>query len=300
VNGLAELIAQGVIGENVDLASLTTYKLGGPARYLMQADDEEHLLQLAQILRDEPLPVVVLGRGSNVVVSAEGFPGIVVRLGLVGFSVGDEGTVEAGGALSLPMLARRSAEIGRGGLEFMAGIPGSVGGAVRMNAGSHGSDTAEWLVSARVVALATGGVSERTGEDLELSYRHSNLADTDVVVAATFRTVPRSRAEAEKLIREVTRWRKRHQPGGTLNAGSIFKNPPGDAAGRIIDEQGLKGLRIGDVAVSEKHANFFEAGPAATPQQIHDLVVEVRRRVKESTGLELEPEIRFVGCFVSS
>jgi len=297
VSSLGDLLAEGLLRENVGLSSLTTYKLGGPARYMMEVDDEQHLLRLARILREDPHPVMVLGRGSNVVISAAGFPGVVVHLALAGFRVGDHGTVEAGGGLPLPVLARRSADMNRGGLEFMAGIPGSVGGAVRMNAGGHGSDTAGWLVHARVVDLGTGTVSERTADDLQLAYRHSNLSDTDVVVAATFRTVPRSRAESEKLIREVARWRRRHQPGGTLNAGSIFKNPPGDTAGRIIDEQGLKGFRVGDVWVSERHANFFVAGPAATPQDIHNLVVAVRRRVHEATGVELEPEIRFVGPF---
>jgi len=299
VSGLADLVAEGLAEENVDLAPLTTYKLGGPARYLMEAGDEQSLLRLTQALSEDPQPVVVLGRGSNVVVSAAGFPGVVVRLAMAGFSVGDEGAIEGGGGLPLSLLARRSAEIDRGGLEFMAGIPGSVGGAIRMNAGCYGADTSEWLVHARVVDLATGAVDERIGGDLELRYRHSNLSDTEVVVAGTFRTVPRSRSDSERLIREVISWRKERQPGGTLNAGSVFKNPPGDVAGRIIDEQGLKGLQIGDVSVSHKHGNFFVAGPAATPQDIHDLVTAVRRRVRESTGIDLEPEVRFVGPFTS-
>lgn len=179
----------------------------------------------------------------------------------------------------------------------MVGIPGSVGGAVRMNSGCHGTATAEWLVSARVIDLGTGRVDDRTAGDLGLSYRHSNLADTDLVVAATFRTVPRPRREAEDIMREISRWRRDHQPGGTLNAGSVFKNPPGDAAGRLIDSLGLKGLRRGGVCVSSRHANFFEAEAGASAQDLFDLVAEVQRRVREGAGVELEPEVRFAGPF---
>ena len=156
----------------------------------------------------------------------------------------DDGTVVAGGAAPLPRVARTAAEAGRCGLEFYAGIPGTVGGAVMMNAGGHGSDTAERLISAVVVNRTTGKRSTRTAADLALSYRHSNLGPDDLVTSARFSTSPCTRADAEARIREITRWRKQHQPGGTFNAGSVFKNPPGDAAGRLIDAAGLKGLPV--------------------------------------------------------
>nr|MCU0280867.1 UDP-N-acetylmuramate dehydrogenase [Acidimicrobiia bacterium] len=191
----------------------------------------------------------------------------------------------------------RCAAAGRGGLEFMVGIPGSVGGGVRMNAGGHGSDTAAWLVSARVIDVRRGAVAERPAAALGLSYRHSDLGDGELVVAATFQTLARPRREGEAIMREIVRWRRQNQPGGTLNAGSVFKNPPGDAAGRLIDQAGLKGLRVGGVAVSEKHANFFVAEAGASAQDLYDLVSEVRRRVRERAGVDLEPEVRFVGEF---
>jgi UDP-N-acetylmuramate dehydrogenase len=298
VSSLAALAAAGLLREQVPLAPLTTYKVGGPARYFLEAGDEAQLVRLAAVLADDPHPVLVLGRGSNLVVAASGFPGLVVQLG-PGFAdlEVEGGLALAGAGLGLPRLARQLAAAERGGLEFMIGIPGSVGGAVRMNAGCHGSETAEWLVTARVLDLGDGAVSDRTPAELGLGYRHSDLAETEVVVAARFRTVPRSRREAEERMRAVTRWRRDRQPGGTLNAGSVFKNPPGDAAGRIIDSLGLKGLRVGGAEVSARHANFFEAAPGTSPGDVYRLAAEVRRRVREATGIDLEPEIRFVGDF---
>ena len=296
---LADLAAEGVVDREVSLAPLTTYRFGGPARYFLEAHDEEQVLRVAAARAAEPVPVLVLGKGSNLVVSPEGFPGLVIRpgAGLGGVAVRGDGRVVAGAAAAQPAVARRSAAAERGGLEYMVGIPGSVGGAVRMNSGCHGTDTAEWLVTARVIDLLTGEVGDRSAGEMGLAYRHSNLADTDMVVAATFRTVARPRGEAEAIMREITRWRREHQPGGTLNAGSVFKNPPGDAAGRLIDSLGLKGLRVGGVAVSARHANFFVADARASAQDLYDLVAEVRRRVWEATGVELEPEVRFVGPF---
>lgn len=301
MTGLTGLAAEGVLAEHVPLAGFTTYKFGGPARWFLEARSEADIARLAEALSGEtaPVPVVVLGRGSNVVISDLGFRGVVVHLGagLAGLDIAPDGTVRAGGALPLPMLARRAAEADRGGLEFYVGIPGSVGGAVCMNAGCLGTDTAEWLITARIAGVRTGRVREAAPADLEMSYRHSAVGSDDVVVGAVYRTVPRPRRQAEARIREVTAWRRAHQPGGTLNAGSVFKNPPGDAAGRIIDALGLKGHRVGAVSVSERHANFFVAGEGARAQDVHDLVTDVRRIVYERSGVLLEPEVRFIGRF---
>jgi UDP-N-acetylmuramate dehydrogenase len=299
VTTLADLAAAGALEREVSLAPLTTYRFGGPARYFLEAHHEEQVLEAAAALAAEPVPVLVLGRGSDLVVSPGGFPGLVIRpgAGLAGVAVGGDGLVAAGAAAAQPGVARRCAAAGRGGLEFMVGIPGSVGGAVRMNAGGHGSDTAAWLVSARVVDLQRRAVAERPAGALGLAYRRSALADTDMVVAATFQTLGRPRREGEAIMREIVRWRRQNQPGGTLNAGSVFKNPPGDAAGRLIDQAGLKGSRVGGVAVSDKHANFFVADSGASAQDLYDLVALVRRRVREQAGVDLEPEVRFVGAF---
>lgn len=293
------LADRGKVTEDAPLAPLTTYRFGGRARFLVVADGEEDLGLASRLAADEGVPILVLGRGSNVVVSDSGFDGVVIRPGpgMTGWQGREDGSIVAGAGTALPMLARELARTGRGGLEFFTGIPGSVGGAVRMNAGCHGSETADWMVTARVFDLADAVARDRTPADLEMSYRHSNLTDGDFVVSATFRTVERDPAEADAVIREITRWRREHQPGGTLNAGSVFKNPPGDSAGRIIDDAGLKGLRVGAAEVSRRHANFFVAGEGATAQDVHDLVAEVRRRVLEQTGIALATEIRFVGEF---
>jgi len=286
------------VQRSVSLAPLTSYKLGGRAAWFVEVDDDGHL---DDVLRSLPAGVemLVLGKGSNLLVADSGFPGLVVRLGgvFLDVTVDHDGTVVAGGATPLPRVARTGAEAGRCGLEFYAGIPGTVGGAVMMNAGGHGSDTAERLITAAVVDRTTGKRSVRTAVELSFSYRHSNLGPDDLVTSARFSTSPCTRTDAEARIREITRWRKRHQPGGTFNAGSVFKNPPGDAAGRLIDAAGLKGFRCGGVAVSEMHANFFVADEDAVAQDVWDLVWAVRTRVFESAGVWLEPEIRFAGLF---
>lgn len=293
------------IQRDVDLAPLTTYKLGGPAAWFADVDSESTLLEVLEAAEGRKL--LVLGRGSNLVISDRGFAGLVVRLvgefltvRVVRGGMGDETSVHAGGGMPLPRLARFAAGEDRGGLEFFVGIPGSVGGAVRMNAGGHGSDTATWLLEAAVLDGGTGARTLRTAADLDLSYRHSNLGDDDLVLGARFSTVERPRAEGEQILREVTKWRREHQPGGTLNAGSVFKNPPDDSAGRIIDALGLKGYRRGGVAVSDLHANFFVSDRDATSQDVWDLVWSVRRQVGEETGVWLTPELRFVGEFERS
>jgi UDP-N-acetylmuramate dehydrogenase len=279
---------------------MTTYKFGGPARWYAEIGTGQELMMLLEARRAEAEPpsVFVLGRGSNVVVSDQGFDGLVIHL------VGDfnsifieSGVVIAGAGVSLPMLARHCSSHGRGGLEFYVGIPGTVGGAVVMNAGGHGSDTAEWLIDATLVDIETAGMRIADPFQLDLSYRHSTVGSHELVTRARFRTVERAVGESEQLMREITSWRRAHQPGGTFNAGSVFKNPPGDAAGRIIDAAGLKGYRRGGAAVSERHANFFVAEPEACAQDVFDLVSAVRAEVSQRTGIDLEPEIRFVGDF---
>ncbi|MFH1104308.1 MAG: UDP-N-acetylmuramate dehydrogenase [Actinomycetota bacterium] len=294
-----DLVGRGRLTEHVPLAGYTTYRFGGPARFFVEADSEGDVIAAGRLAAERGVQVLALGRGSNLVISDHGFDGVVVRLGpgLSWVEVIEDGVVAAGAGHPLPLLAREAVRRGRGGLEFYTGIPGSVGGAVRMNAGCHGSETSEWLIDARVVDLRTASVASRTPEQLGLSYRHSDLDDDDVVVSARFRTIAIDPIQGEEAIREITRWRRDHQPGGTLNAGSVFKNPPGDHAGRLIDAAGLKGMRMGGAEVSDRHANFFVAHPGATARDVFRLVTEVRSRVLAAFGVELVPEIRFVGEF---
>lgn len=294
-----DLVAAGIVATNVTLAKFTTYRFGGTAAYFAEPESVTDLKALVEVFGGEPL--LILGRGSNLVVSDCGFDGLVVRLaGSFNEIAIDNQLVRAGGAVSLPILARTAVAAGRGGLEWCVGVPGSVGGAVRMNAGCHGSDIAECLERAEVMDLRDATVRIMGSSDLELSYRHSNLEPHHAVLDATFVTAAIEPDAGAARIREITRWRRRHQPGGTRNAGSVFKNPPGDAAGRLIDAAGLKGFRRGGVVVSSRHANFFEADATATAQDLFDLVGAVRRRVADRMGVALEPEIVFVGEFEPS
>ncbi len=293
-----ELVAAGLIRELVDLAPLTTYKLGGPAHLYSEPETIEHLSGLALAFQRSPIPILVLGRGSNLVVSDQGFPGLVVRLGrpFAGIETTDE-LVTVGGLASLPQVARSATGAGRRRLEFMIGIPGTAGGGVRQNAGCFGSEIDDVLVDAEVFDLATGTLSTLDRSALDFSYRHSSVEPTQVVVNARFATEEGDPKTGLNQIKEHTRWRKTYQPGGTLNAGSVFKNPPGDSAGRIIDQLGLKGMSVGGASVSEKHANFFVALPGTKATEVYLLVEQVAAKVQEATGIELEPEIQFAGSF---
>ena len=283
---------------HVDLAPLTTYKVGGPARWYAEPDGLEDLRSILEVT-PRGVAVTILGRGSNVVISDSGIDGLVIRLGrgFAGIDIGPDGNVAAGAAASLPILARSAAAAGRSGLEFFVGIPGSVGGAVRMNAGGHGSDTATVLQSAMVFDIVSREVTDRGVDQLGLRYRHSDLTEDEIVLQASFTTGEIDPADAEQVLRDITRWRKEHQPGGTLNAGSVFKNPPGESAGAIIDGLGLKGVGIGPVSVSDVHANFMVATKDASASDIFLFVERIRTVVRERTGIDLEPEIRFLGDF---
>jgi UDP-N-acetylmuramate dehydrogenase len=292
------------VERDVPFASLTTYGLGGPASVLVRIHGEEDLAAVAGAL-PPGVPFLCVGRGSNLLVADEGFAGVAVLLDgpLAELAITPDpadatrATVVAGGGVRLPVLARQAAAAGWGGVEFFAGIPGSVGGAVRMNAGGHGKETVEVLRRAWVVDIGGGHgeIQERSVESLDLTYRHSNLGPGRVVVRAEFAVAARPAEECKAEIDEVVRWRRANQPGGN-NAGSVFTNPPGDSAGRLIDSCGLKGFRVGTAWVSERHANFFQAEPDGRGRaaDVVALVLEVQRRVEFETGVLLRPELRRV------
>jgi UDP-N-acetylmuramate dehydrogenase len=206
--------------------------------------------------------------------------------------------VRAGGGAALPVLARRTAALGLQGFEWAVGVPGSVGGAVRMNAGGHGSDIAACLVDVEVLDLAAAApvLERRPVEVLGLRFRGSDLGDDEVVVAARLQLVGGDRAAAEATINEIVRWRREHQPGGQ-NCGSVFVNPvPGEvSAGSLVDGLGLRGLRIGTAWVSEKHANFVQASEGGSAADVRAVMEAVRDRVAASTGFRLRSEVRLVG-----
>ncbi len=284
---------------DADLGGLTTYRVGGSAAVLVEAAGFDDLVAVAAAVEASGLPTLVVGKGSNLLVADAGFPGIAVTLGPAFAEVVVEGTtLRAGGAASLPVVARRSAAAGLTGFEWAVGVPGSVGGAVRMNAGGHGSDVAASLTSIRVVDLAAGenGAMPATlpATALGLRYRHSEIAASHVVVEATLALAAGDRAAAEAEIGAIVRWRRENQPGGA-NAGSVFTNPDGDSAGRLIDASGLRGHRVGTAEVSPKHANFIQADAGGSADDIFALMQVVADRVREAQGVALVPETRLVG-----
>ncbi|MEZ5272145.1 MAG: UDP-N-acetylmuramate dehydrogenase [Ilumatobacteraceae bacterium] len=291
---------QGCSRPDVPLAPFTTYRVGGPAAVLAEPRTVEELLAVGQAARATGLPVLVIGRGSNLLVADEGFPGIAVSLahcdGAADRIEVDGTTVTVGAAVALPVLARRTVAAGLTGLEWAVGVPGSVGGAVRMNAGGHGSDVAATLAAADVVDLRDGRRASVPAVRLGLRFRASDLADEQVVVAATFLLQQGTVAEGEAQLAEIVRWRREHQPGGQ-NAGSVFVNPiPGElAAGQLVDRLGLRGFRIGTAHVSEKHANFIQSTDGGTAADVRAVIEHVRAAVLDATGIRLRSEIRLVG-----
>jgi UDP-N-acetylmuramate dehydrogenase len=296
--------AAAVLGERArrdePLGQYTTYRVGGPAALLLRAEDEDDLERARQAVVASGIGVLVVGRGSNLLVADSGFPGLVVTLGEKFATIEIDGTkVRAGGAVTLPVLARRTAAAGLTGLEWAVGVPGSVGGGVRMNAGGHGSEIRETLLSARLFDLAGAGPSDVgpidvPAADLALDYRRSAVGPAHVVVAADFGLAVGDRARAEAELAAIVRWRRENQPGGA-NAGSVFTNPPGDSAGRLVDAAGCKGRRRGSAFVSPKHANFIQVDDQGSASDVVDLMDEVRRAVHQASGVLLEPEVRLIG-----
>jgi UDP-N-acetylmuramate dehydrogenase len=290
---------------SVPLAPLTTYRVGGAAALFVDAASVDDLAIVGAAGAETGVPVLVIGRGSNMLVADAGFDGIVVsiagfadRIVLPTVSDGGDRLVVAGGGVALPVLARRTAAAGIAGFEWAVGVPGSIGGAVRMNAGGHGSDMAASLVEVTLFDLdrPDDGVSTVSASELGLRFRASALRPGQVVLDAVLRLAAGDRAASEAAIAEIVHWRREHQPGGQ-NCGSVFVNPvPGVvAAGQLIDDLGLRGFSIGSAHVSEKHANFIQATEGGTAADVRAVMEEVRRRVAAASGHRLRSEVRLVG-----
>jgi len=277
------------------LALFTTFRVGGPADILVEAESEDDLLAVAETAMGVPLAIV--GRGSNLLVSDEGFRGIAVRLGR-SFRRHEqtEGGLRLGGAVYLPAAARLTARLGLTGFEFAAEIPATFGGAVRMNAGAHDRCMNDVLSEATVIDLDTGDRRRLDVSELGYAYRRSNLRPADVVTEGDVRL---DRDETNRVAGRIAahlRWRREHQPPGR-SAGSVFRNPPDDSAGRLIDSVGAKGMRVGAAEISPVHANFIVAGAGATARDVWALINQVHASVLERTGVDLQPEVRFLGDF---
>jgi UDP-N-acetylmuramate dehydrogenase len=279
----------------VAIAPLTSFRLGGPAALFLEPDRDDDLRAVAEAVRATGLAVLVLGKGSNVLIADAGFPGLVLRLGRgYRWSARDGDELRGGGAMALPALAGVAAHHGLDGLAFGVAIPASLGGAVVMNAGAHGGEMAALVRRIDLVSWQTGEGSTVPAADAGFAYRTSRLPGHTVVTGATLGLRPGDPAAIRSAMDEARAWRRRTQPLAEPNCGSVFTNPDGDHAARLIDAAGLKGTRVGGAAVSAKHANFIVTRPGATAADVRALIALVQERVERETGVALLPEVRFV------
>lgn len=302
---LAVAVASDLLGPlaetDVPIGPLTTYRVGGSAALFVRARSTTDLIVVGHAAQASGLEVLPIGRGSNMLVSDAGFAGIALSLVDLVDTLDidtDTAVVTASAGMSLPVVARQTAASGLNGFEWAVGVPGSIGGAVRMNAGGHGSDMAGSLIDVVVVDLSAAIVDEKvmSSDDLDLSFRHSVLEPSTVVVSARLQLSTGDRVESERVISEIVAWRRAHQPGGQ-NAGSVFVNPvPGEiSAGMLIDAAGMRGLRMGSAQVSDKHANFIQVDDGGRADDVRALMSLVRDRVEATSGYALRSEIRLVG-----
>jgi len=286
---------RGKLKAKAPLAPLVWFKSGGSAEWLFEPADETDLVRFLQQL-DPDVPVMALGLGSNMIVRDGGVPGVVVRLGKAFAKIEQLNgvTLRCGGGASGILVSSTARDAGIAGLEFLRGIPGTVGGFVRMNGGAYGREVCDILISARV-ALRDGTVEDWPAERLNYSYRHSHLPEGAVVVSAVFRGSPGDPQAIGAEMDAIARAREESQPLRSRTGGSTFKNPPGHKAWALIDAAGCRGMTLGGAQVSEKHCNFLLNTGSATSSEIEALGEEVRRRVKAKTNIQLEWEIQRVG-----
>ncbi|MEA2399168.1 MAG: UDP-N-acetylmuramate dehydrogenase [Thermoleophilaceae bacterium] len=281
------------------LARLTTIRAGGAADWFARVGSEERLTELLNWAREQGLEVGVVGSGSNLLVADDGFRGLVLKLDGDLATIAAEGSsLLCGGGARLPQASAMAARLGLTGLEFGVNIPGTVGGAVKMNANAYGGDLSRVLDSVDVAGA--DGVERRTPDQLGFAYRRSNLQPGEVVARASFALEPAEPADVKRTLAEMRAQRKAAQPSGIKTFGSTFKNPDdpraeGMSAGQLLDAAGCRGLRVGGARFSEKHANFVENMGEATTADVVALMAEGRRRVRERSGVELEPEVQLLG-----
>lgn len=286
---------RGKLMANQPMSELTWFRTGGPAQVMFSPADEADLAYFLERLAAD-VPVIVVGVGSNLLVRDGGIPGVVIRLGR-GFNqvqAEDGHRIRVGAALPDMRLAQAAAAAGIAGLSFYRGIPGMVGGALRMNAGAHGGETKDVLVEARAVDR-TGAIHRLTNADLHYTYRHCGAPEDFIFTEALFQGEPGDPAEIAKAMQAVVDYREAKQPIKSRTGGSTFKNPPGHSSWKLIDAAGCRGLRVGGAHVSEMHCNFLINDGEATAEDIERLGETVRARVKENSGIELVWEIKRIG-----
>ena len=294
---LSALLPAGCVRENVTLAPYTTMRTGGPAALFAEPRNAQQLAHVHQWAQEKGLSLLILGNGSNLLIADSGFDGLVIHLGRALSEVSVfANTLTAQAGASLAAAARAAAQASLTGLEFAAGIPGSIGGAVCMNAGAYGGEIAQVIVSARV--LTPEGVRTVSKDELSLGYRSSAVMQNGwLVLEATFELAPGSPDEIKATMADLAARRREKQPLQYPSCGSFFKRPVGYYAGALIEQAGLKGYRVGDAQVSEMHAGFVINRGHATSSEIYRLMQEVQCRVQAQFGVTLEPEVRLIGHF---
>jgi len=300
ISALRLVVPAGDIQRSVPMSGYTNLRLGGPAELLLEISDDAQVPQVLKIAARYQAPVHVVGNGTNLLVKDGGLPGITLHFGSRFSDISKPATrdgetflLTAQAGASLAALANAAADAGLTGLEFASGIPGTVGGGVRMNAGAYGGTLGDLIVSVTCVTLA-GETKTYSHDEMQFSYRHSCLTDEILL----FATVRLRRGDAETMrvaMRELNTRRRDKQPLNFPCCGSTFKRPPGRFAGELIESCGLKGCRIGGVSVSEKHANFLVNDREGTAADYLQLIEHVQHVVKEKTGIDLQPEVQIIG-----
>lgn len=296
---LQALVAQEQITKDEPLSKHTTFRIGGPCDYFVDIKKEEELISVLHLCKEEGVPYFLIGNGSNLLVADEGVRGVVLKINDCSeeFTIQEEedGTIVTGSAgMNLTTFAMKVAKHGLTGFEFAAGIPGSLGGAVFMNAGAYGGEIKDHIISAKVVSME-GEILTLTKEELQLSYRKSIAQEKGyLILNATFRFPKGDEASIRKKIEELNRQRKEKQPLEYPSAGSTFKRPEGYFAGKLIMDAGLRGYRVGGAMVSEKHCGFVINAGNATAADVVQLMKDVSRMVEEKYHVILEPEVKMI------
>jgi UDP-N-acetylmuramate dehydrogenase len=290
-----DAITRGRLQHHVELAPYTWFRVGGPADFFFVPEDEDDLSVFLENL-PEHVPVHVMGLASNTLFRDKGVEGVVIRLGrgFANIETSFDHSITAGAAVPDMKLAKAAAEAGIGGLSFYRGIPGAIGGALRMNAGAHGGQTSDTLHSVRAMTRA-GDIITLSADEMGHSYRNSTAPADLIFLSATYKGTPEKPEELKKQMDEVVAYREEHQPTREKTGGSTFKNPPGHSSWKLIDEAGCRGLTMGGAQMSEKHCNFMINTGTATATDLETLGEMVRDKVFKNSGIQLEWEIKRVG-----
>ena len=294
-NRLAEITGAANVKAEEPMKNHTTFRIGGPAQFFVTPENADELILVVGLCRGQEMPYTVIGNGSNLLVSDAGYRGVVISTEKLDVCQTEGERIRAGAGVKLARMAKQALEHGLTGLEFAAGIPGTVGGALVMNAGAYGSEMKNVLVNA-VLLTKDGAVIRRTGEELELGYRTSNIpAEGLTVLEAEFQLQPGDKNEILQVMNDLAAKRREKQPLEYPSAGSTFKRPEGYFAGKLIDDAGLRGFQVGGAQVSEKHCGFVINRDQATAADVEELCRQVAEKVKEQFGVDLEMEIKRLG-----